>query len=124
MPIMQGRVAKLNVSLNTSSKTDLSDLGVNDNNSNSNEMSDKDEDEDMDVPENIEEIIEMLLSGLRDMVCLKGEILLVNFVLHLYAMLLIFGDEKLEIMSKCMPMVMHDIFFILLLLFEYFSSLQ
>ncbi|ESW14847.1 hypothetical protein PHAVU_007G022200 [Phaseolus vulgaris] len=62
-----GRVAKLNVSLNTSNKIDQSNLGVNENDSNSNEMSDRGEDEDMDVPENVEEIIEMLLSGLRDM---------------------------------------------------------
>ncbi|TKY50779.1 Tubulin-folding cofactor D [Spatholobus suberectus] len=67
MPIMQGRVAKLNVSLNTYNKIDQSNLGVNDNDSHSNEMSDREEDEDMDVPENVEEIIEMLLSGLRDM---------------------------------------------------------
>lgn len=33
------------------------------------------QDEDMDVPEIVEEIIEILLSGLRDTVCLKGEIL-------------------------------------------------
>ncbi|RDX82306.1 Tubulin-folding cofactor D, partial [Mucuna pruriens] len=62
-----GRVTKLNVSLNTSNKIDQSNLGVNDNDPNSNEMSDREEDEDMDVPENVEEIIEMLLSGLRDM---------------------------------------------------------
>ncbi|KAL5059648.1 hypothetical protein RYX36_031252 [Vicia faba] len=62
-----GRTAKLNISLNTSSKANQSDLGVIDNNSNSIELTDEVEDEDMDVPENVEEIIEMLLSGLRDM---------------------------------------------------------
>ncbi|CAJ1977590.1 unnamed protein product [Sphenostylis stenocarpa] len=62
-----GRVAKLNVSLNTSNNIDQSNLGVNEKDSNSNEMSDREEDEDMDVPENVEEIIEILLSGLRDM---------------------------------------------------------
>lgn len=36
------------------------------------ESSDDQEDEDIDVPEILEEIIEMLLSGLRDTVCLKG----------------------------------------------------
>lgn len=71
MPIMQGRTTKLNVSLNTSSKIDQSNMAVNDNSSNSNEVIDEAEDEDMVVPENVEEIIEMLLSGLRDMVCLK-----------------------------------------------------
>lgn len=34
------------------------------------------EDEDMEVPEIIEEIIEMLLTGLKDTVCQKGEILI------------------------------------------------
>lgn len=34
------------------------------------------EDEDMDVPEIVEEIIELLLSGLRDTVCLDVEVLL------------------------------------------------
>jgi hypothetical protein len=34
------------------------------------------QDEDMDVPDIVEEMIEMLLSGLRDTVCLKGENLL------------------------------------------------
>ncbi|XP_061363955.1 tubulin-folding cofactor D [Gastrolobium bilobum] len=62
-----GRTTKLNVSLNTSSKIDQSNLAVNDNFSYSNEIADGAEDEDMDVPENVEEIIEMLLSGLRDM---------------------------------------------------------
>lgn len=42
------------------------------------ESSDDQEDEDMDVPDILEEIIEMLLSGLRDTVCLKGEILLLG----------------------------------------------
>ncbi|KAJ1436266.1 Tubulin-specific chaperone D, C-terminal [Sesbania bispinosa] len=62
-----GRTTKLNVSLNTSCKIDQSNLAVNDNYSNPNEITDGAEDEDMDVPENVEEIIEMLLSGLRDM---------------------------------------------------------
>ncbi|XP_004497155.1 tubulin-folding cofactor D [Cicer arietinum] len=62
-----GRTVKLNVSLNTSSKPNQSNLGVNDNYSNSIEITDDVEDEDMDVPENVEEIIETLLSGLRDM---------------------------------------------------------
>ncbi|XP_047156873.1 tubulin-folding cofactor D [Vigna umbellata] len=62
-----GRVAKLNVSLSTSNRVDQSNLGVNENDSNPNDMSDREEDEDMDVPENVEEIIELLLSGLRDM---------------------------------------------------------
>lgn len=31
------------------------------------------QEEDMDVPEIVEEIIEVLLTGLRDSVCLKGE---------------------------------------------------
>lgn len=42
------------------------------------QSSDDQEDEDMDVPEILEEIIEMLLSGLRDTVCLVNEILLVG----------------------------------------------
>lgn len=83
MHIMQGRTVKLNVSLNTSSKPNQSNLGVNDNYSNSIEITDDVEDEDMDVPENVEEIIETLLSGLRDMVCLKGEIIIMNYVFHL-----------------------------------------
>lgn len=91
MPIMQGRTSKLNVSLNTSSKIDQSNLVVNDVSSNSNEITDGAEDEDMDVPENVEEIIEMLLSGLRDMVCLKSEILIVSFMFHSCAKLL--GSE-------------------------------
>lgn len=86
---MQGRTTKLNVALNTSSKFHHSNLAVNDNCTNSNEITDGAEDEDMDVQENVEEIIEMLLSGLRDMVCLKGEILIVKFVFHLCTKLLI-----------------------------------
>ncbi|KAK7343369.1 hypothetical protein VNO77_12045 [Canavalia gladiata] len=62
-----GRITKLNISLDTSNKIDQSNLEVNDNHSNSREIADGEEDEDMDVPENVEEIIEMLLSGLRDM---------------------------------------------------------
>lgn len=88
MHTMQGRTAKLNISLNTSSKANQSNLSVNDNYSNSIELTDEAEDEDMDVPENVEEIIEILLAGLRDMVCLKGEILIVNFAFHLSTKLL------------------------------------
>lgn len=62
-----GRTTKLNITLNTSSKENQSNLGANNNYSNSIEITDEAEDEDMDVPENVEEIIEMLLSGLRDM---------------------------------------------------------
>lgn len=87
MHTLQGRTAKLNISLNTSSKENQSNLGVNGNCSNSIEITDEAEDEDMDVPENVEEIIEMLLSGLRDMVCLKGESLIVNFMFNLSAKL-------------------------------------
>jgi len=83
MNTLQGRTAKLNITLNTSSKENQSNLGVNNNYSNSIEITDEAEDEDMDIPENVEEIIEMLLSGLRDMVCLKGESLIVNFMFHL-----------------------------------------
>ncbi|MCI21964.1 beta-tubulin folding cofactor D, partial [Trifolium medium] len=69
MHIMQGRTAKLNISLNTSSTANQSNLGVNNNYSNSIELrtDEAEDEEDMDVPENVEEIIEMLLSGLRDM---------------------------------------------------------
>ncbi|MED6193962.1 hypothetical protein PIB30_024141 [Stylosanthes scabra] len=62
-----GRTTKLNVSLNTSITRDQSNMAVHDNSSDSNEVIDGAEDEDMEVPENVEEIIEMLLSGLRDM---------------------------------------------------------
>ncbi|GAU17999.1 hypothetical protein TSUD_51090 [Trifolium subterraneum] len=64
-----GRTAKLNISLNTSSTANQSNLGVNNNYSNSIELhtDEAEDEEDMDVPENVEEIIEMLLSGLRDM---------------------------------------------------------
>lgn len=82
MHIMQGRTTKLNVSLNTSSEINQSNVGMNGNYSNSNEILDGADDEDMDVPENVEEIIEMLLSGLRDMVCLNIKILIVNLPLH------------------------------------------
>ncbi|KAE9618781.1 putative tubulin-specific chaperone D, tubulin-folding cofactor D [Lupinus albus] len=62
-----GRTTKLNISLNTSSTTDQPNFPLNDVSFNSNESTDLAEDEDMDVPDNVEEIIEMLLSGLRDM---------------------------------------------------------
>ena len=51
----------------------------------------------MDVPENVEEIIEMLLSGLKDMVCLKGEILIVNFVFCHHTMMLSSGDKNMKL---------------------------
>ncbi|PNY04717.1 tubulin-specific chaperone D-like protein, partial [Trifolium pratense] len=64
-----GRTAKLNISLNTSSTANQSNLGLNNNYSNSIELltDEAEDEEDMDIPENVEEIIEMLLSGLRDM---------------------------------------------------------
>ena len=72
MPTMQGRTKSLNVSLNTPSTIDA----VNVDSTSSEQVTDGVEDEEMDVPEMVEEIIEMLLSGLKDMVCLKGEILI------------------------------------------------
>lgn len=39
-------------------------------------ISNHSEDEDMEIPDNLEDIIEILLSGLRDTVCIRGEILL------------------------------------------------
>ncbi|KAI4356773.1 hypothetical protein L6164_000767 [Bauhinia variegata] len=62
-----GRTTSLKVSLNTSSKIDESNLASSDNSYNSKQVVDGAEDEDMDVPEIVEEIIEMILSGLRDM---------------------------------------------------------
>ncbi|KAL1295820.1 hypothetical protein HN51_056648 [Arachis hypogaea] len=62
-----GRTTKLNVSLNTSISIDQSNMAAYGNSYKSNEVIDGAEDEDMEVPENVEEIIEMLLSGLRDM---------------------------------------------------------
>ncbi|KAF7825369.1 Tubulin-folding cofactor D [Senna tora] len=62
-----GRSTHLNVSLNKSSQIDQPNYVVNDNSSNSTQITDVAQDEDMDVPEIVEDIIEMLLSGLRDM---------------------------------------------------------
>lgn len=77
---MQGRSISLNVSLNKSNQIDLPDYVANNDSSNSTQVTDVSQDEDMDVPEIVEEIIETLLSGLRDMVCLTGEILVENCV--------------------------------------------
>ena len=56
-----------------SRKNDQCSHGPDVDSSNSEESSDYTQDEDMDVPDIVEEIIEMLLSGLKDTVCLKGE---------------------------------------------------
>lgn len=85
MPTMQGRNTSLNVSLNKSRQIDQSRNDVDNDSFSSMQVTDVAQDEDMDVPEIVEEIIEMLLSGLRDMVCLKGEILIENFVFLLCA---------------------------------------
>ncbi|KAK6260823.1 Tubulin-specific chaperone D [Theobroma cacao] len=63
-----GRTSSLgeNISLNASNKNDQLNQGVVLHNSESEENSNCLQDEDMDVPEIIEEIIEVLLSGLRD----------------------------------------------------------
>lgn len=41
------------------------------------------QEEEMDIPEIVEEIIELLLSGLRDTVCLQGEILIIVLIIFL-----------------------------------------
>lgn len=69
---MQGKTSSLgeNISLSASGKT--GDNALNAVDSNSEPSSSCLEDEEMDVPEIVEEIIEMLLTGLRDTVCFKG----------------------------------------------------
>lgn len=78
--IVQGRSTSLNVALNKTGQIDHCNDAVSDVSSNLTPVIDAAQDEeDMDVPEIVEEIIEMLLSGLRDMVCPKGEILIEDF---------------------------------------------
>lgn len=69
---MQSKTSTLggNISSNASSETDHCNHSVVDN-TKSEQYSNCTEDEDMDIPEILEEIIEILLSGLRDTVCLK-----------------------------------------------------
>lgn len=64
------------------------------------ESSDDQEDEDMDVPEILEQIIEMLLSGLRDTVRLVGEILLLGWQLEVVTSQLIEVDDNMIIWVK------------------------
>ena len=72
---MQGRANSLggSISLPASRKTDKCSHGPNVDSSNSEESLDYMQDEDMDDPDLVEEIIENLLSGLRDTVCPEGE---------------------------------------------------
>lgn len=72
---MQGRTSSLgeSTSLPASKKTDQGSHVQNVDSSSSEQSSNCTQDEDLDVPDIVEEIIEMLLSGLRDTVCLKGE---------------------------------------------------
>lgn len=65
-----------NISAPASKKDDQGSHALNVDSPNSEQRSNSIQDEDMDVPDVVEEIIEMLLSGLRDTVCLKGEDLL------------------------------------------------
>lgn len=62
------------MSFSTSRKTNQSNYGVDVDNCNTDKSSSCLQDEDFDVPEIVEEIIEMLLNGLKDTVCLKCEI--------------------------------------------------
>lgn len=73
---MQGRTSLLreNISLHATNRNYQLNQSLSLENSKSELGTDYPEDEDMDVPEILEEIIEMLLSGLKDTVCL-----LVNF---------------------------------------------
>lgn len=74
---MQSKTSSLgeNVSLSASRETDKCSFSVNVDGCNSENTSSCMEDEDIEVPEILEEIIEMLLTGLRDTVCLLGKIL-------------------------------------------------
>lgn len=74
--LIQAKTSSLgqNISLSATSETDQCNNNVDVAHSSSNQTPSYQED--MDVPELVEEIIEMLLTGLRDTVCLKGEILL------------------------------------------------
>lgn len=65
-----------NISVPASEKDDQGSHALNVGSTNSEQWSNSIQDENMDVPDAVEEIIEMLLSGLRDTVCLKGENLL------------------------------------------------
>lgn len=73
---LQGRVASLGQDLLTedAKRTDHCCQGADMKSSSLNQSMSSEEDEDMDVPELVEDIIEVLLTGLKDTVCLKGEI--------------------------------------------------
>lgn len=72
---MQGRTSTLggNITANGIKKDQFNDAGNNDP-SYFYQDPNCQEEEDIDVPDLVEEIIELLLSGLRDTVCLKGEL--------------------------------------------------
>lgn len=55
----------------------------------------------MDIPEIVEEIIELLLSGLRDTVCLQGEILI--FYHSSYHILMYFKFPSIETLIEFIP---------------------
>lgn len=70
---MQGKTRSLgeNIALSASEKIGQTNA-LNYGDSNSEPSPSCLQDEEMDVPEVVEEIIEMLLTGLKDTVCLKG----------------------------------------------------
>ena len=81
---MQGKTSSLgqNISLSASRKTHQCNYVVDIDNCISDKSSSCLQDEDLDVPEIVEEIIEMLLTGLKDTVCLNDEIILmIRYVL-------------------------------------------
>ena len=70
------------MSLSGSKETDKVSFSVNIGGCNSEESLSYAEDEDMDVPGVVEEIIEMLLTGLRDTVCPLDRNLLKSFIIQ------------------------------------------
>lgn len=83
MPYKQGRTTSIgvNVSANASLGADRSNTGEIDSRKPEYDLNCQ-EDEDMDIPEILEEIIEILLSGLRDTVCLEVDIQLWTWIFY------------------------------------------